>query len=175
MATNAGSNRTGFLLASLFLIGAFHSSIATGAVGVSTLKGINRIRIVIDDLTSDSTNAGITEDALRNRMELALKRIKVNVVPSGDEAATNRLFVPILYLSVSTSKAAGFHDFVIHLELLQAVTLARDPAIATSSATTWGALRFARVEESDYASKVRTLLTLMMEGFLDDYLSANAK
>jgi hypothetical protein len=175
MATSAGSSRTRFLLASLFLIGAFQTGVSRGAVGVGSLKGIDRIRVVVDDLTSDSTNAGITEDALRNRMEVALKRIKVNVVPSGDEAATNRLFVPILYLSVTTAKSDGFHDFVIHLELLQAVTLARDPAIKASSATTWSALRFARVQESDYAVKVRTLLTLMMEGFLDDYLSANAK
>src|ERR1700704_4440489 len=144
------------VLFSLSLIGALHSGAVMGAVGVNTLKGIERIAVVIDDLTSESTNAGLTEEALRNRMESALKRIKLNVVASSNQAESSRLFVPILYLSVETTKAGGFHDFLVHLELLQAVTLARDPAIKASSATTWSALRFARVEESEYANKVRT-------------------
>ena len=145
------------------------------AVGVNTLKGIDRIKVVVEDLTSDSTNAGLTEEALRHRIESALRRIKLNVVASSDGPDSNRLSIPILYFSVNATRANGFYDFLVHLELLQAVTLARDPAIKASSATTWSALRFARVEEADYANKVRTLLTIMMEGFLDDYLSANSK
>lgn len=159
---------------SLLLIALF-SHVSMASVGVNTLRGIDRVRVVVEDLTTDSTNFGVTEDALRNRIELALKRIKINVVESSDQAELNRFFVPILYLSVNTVKADGFHEFIVHLELLQAVTLARDPAIKASSATTWSALRFDRVAESDYANKVRTLVTIMMEGFLDDYLSANSK
>lgn len=159
---------------SLLLIALF-SRLAMASVGVSTLRGIDRVKVVVEDLTTDSTNFGVTEDALRNRIELALKRVKINVVESGNETELNRFFVPILYLSVNAVQTDGFHEFIIHLELLQAVTLARDPAIKASSATTWSALRFARVAESDYANKVRTLVTIMMEGFLDDYLSANSK
>lgn len=149
------------------LLMALFSRVAISSVGVNTLRGVDRVKVVVEDLTTDSTNFGVTEDALRNRIELALKRVKINVVESGD-------LVPILYLSVNSVKAGGFHEFIVHLELLQAVTLARDPAIKASSATTWSALRFARVAESDYANKVRTLVTIMMEGFLDDYLSANS-
>ncbi len=165
---------TGSLPVSLFLI-ALNSGVAGGSVGVNTLRGIDRVKVVVEDLTTDSTNFGVTEDALRNRIESALRRIKINVVESSDQTELNRLFVPILYLSVNAVKADGFHEFIVHLELLQAVTLARDPAIKASSATTWSALRFARVAESDYANKVRTLVTIMMEGLLDDYLSANSK
>jgi hypothetical protein len=168
-------NRMRFLLISLFLMAAFNSPVATASVGVSSLRGIDRIAIVIEDLNSDSTNSGVTEDALRSRIEFALKRVKINVVSSSDETGKNNLFVPILYLSLKTDRSDGFHEFVIHLELLQAVTLARDPKIKASSATTWSALRFARVRETDYANKVRTLLTIMLEGFLDDYLAANPK
>jgi hypothetical protein len=163
---------TGSLPVSLFLL-AINSSVAIASVGVNTLRGIDRVKVVVEDLTTDSTNFGVTEDALRNRIELALKRVKINVVESSEES--NRLFVPVLYLSVNAAKADGFHEFIVHLELLQAVTLARDPAIKASSATTWSALRFDRVAEADYANKVRTLVTIMMEAFLDDYLSANAK
>lgn len=163
---------TGFLPVVLSLI-VLTSGIAMGSVGVNTLRGIDRVKVVVEDLTTDSTNFGVTEEALRNRIELALKRVKIKVVESSDEL--NRFFVPILYLSVNAVKADGFHEFIVHLELLQAVTLARDPAIKASSATTWSALRFARVAESDYPNKVRTLVTIIMESFLDDYLSANPK
>jgi hypothetical protein len=148
------------------------SNVAAAGVGLTALRGIDKVVVVIEDLNSDSTRVGVTEDALRARIELALKRVKINVVPAN---GSNTLSIPVFYLSLKTERLDGFQNFVIHLELLQAVTLARDPSIKASSATTWSALRFARVAESEYPVKIRTLLTIMLEGFLDDYLAANQK
>jgi hypothetical protein len=153
----------------LLLALALSSGGAKAAVGIKTLRGIDKIKVVVEDLTSASSNPGVSEDSLRDQIELELKRIGIKLVNSDD------LLVPILYLSLTTQKTDGAHDFVLHMELLQAVTLARDPAIKASSATTWSTFRFARVDAVEFAKKVRTLLSLILEDFLADYQAVNPK
>lgn len=163
----------GTALIGLLLIGAFGSGVARAGVGINTLRGVDRIKVVIEDLTSDSTLAGITEDQLRTQSESALRQIGVTVIADSDGASAESLLIPVLYLSVTTDKTDGFHTFLIRLELLQAVSLARNPIIKASSATTWSAARFGRVNEQSYSSKMRTMLTIMLQSFQDDYLSVN--
>jgi len=163
----------GTALIGLSLIGALSSGVARAGVGINTLRGIDRIKVVIEDLTSESTIAGITEEQLRTQSESALRQIGVAVIRASDGASAESLLIPVLYLSLSTDRTDGFHTFLIRLELLQAVSLARNPMIKASSATTWSVARFGRVNERSYASKVRTSVTIMLQSFQDDYLSVN--
>src|SRR5262249_12612934 len=116
---------------------------------------------------------GVTEERLRTQAELALKQVGITAVADANNAGAESLLTPVLYLSLSTDRADGFHTFLIRLELLQAVSLARDPIIRASTAITWSAARFGRVDERGYAGKVRTLLTILLQSFQDDYLSVN--
>jgi hypothetical protein len=156
----------------LSVLGAFDSSVARCEAGINTLRGINTIHIVVEDLTADSRNGGITESDLQTQAELALKQIGINVTDSNSVAAKS-LFVPVLYLSLSTDRADSFQTFLIRLEFLQAVSLARNPRIKASSVTTWSTFRFGTVDEHSYASKIRTVLTIMLQAFQDDFLSVN--
>jgi hypothetical protein len=156
----------------LSVVGAFSSGSARCEAGISTLRGIDRIKIVIEDLSAESKKDGITEDGLLTQAELALKQIGVNVTDSNREGA-EPLFVPVLYLSVSAEGADGFQTFLIRMEFLQAVSLARDPTIKASSATTWSTFRFGKINERGYADKVRAVLTIMLQDFQDDFLSVN--
>jgi hypothetical protein len=165
--------RVGTALIGLFLTGAFGSGVARAGVGIGTLRGIDRIKVVIEDLAGDSTLAGVTEEQLRTQSESALKQIGVAVVVDSDGKSAESLLIPVLYLSLTTDRSDGFHTFLIRLELLQAVSLARNPTIKASSATTWSAARFSRVDERSYASKVRTILTILLQSFQDDYQSVN--
>ena len=165
--------RAATALIGLLLMGAFGSGVARAGVGINTLRGIDRVKVVIEDLTSDSTAAGVTEDQLRTQSESALRQIGVTLIAEAGGSSAESLLTPVLYLSLTTDRTDGFHTFLIRLELLQAVSLARNPIIKASSATTWSAARFGRVTEQGYAGKVRTILTILLQSFQDDFLSVN--
>jgi hypothetical protein len=78
-----------------------------------------------------------------------------------------------LYISLSTDRADGFQTFALRLEVLQAVSLARDPAIQASSATTWSTFRFGRIDERGYSGRIRSILTILLQSFQDDFLAVN--
>jgi hypothetical protein len=164
--------RIGSVLIVLSAVAAFGSSLARCEAGISTLRGIGRIKIVVEDLSADSRTDGVTESGLQTQAELALKQIGVNFAEPSSEVAGS-VFTPILYLSLSTDKADGFRTFLIRLEVLQAVSLARDPTMKASSATTWSTFRFGKVDEHGYANKVRTILEIMLQNFQDDFLTMN--
>ena len=164
--------RIGSVVIVLCVVAAFDSSLARCEAGINTLRGIDKIKIVIEDLTSDSTNNGVTESGLQAQAELALKQVGINVTDSNSKTADSP-FVPVLYVSLSTDRADGFQTFLMRLELLQAVSLGRDPTIKASSATTWSTFRFRKIDEQGYASKVKTTLTIMLQSFQDDFLSVN--
>jgi hypothetical protein len=151
-------------------MGAF-DSLARGEAGLNTLRGIDKIKVVIEDLNTDSTNYGVTESGLQAQAEHALRQ--VGIVTDSNATIPDSLSVPVLYVSLSADRADGFHTFLIRLDFLQAVTLARDPAITASSVTTWSTVRFGRVDEHGYAGRIRILLTIMLQKFQDDFLAVN--
>jgi hypothetical protein len=156
----------------LSVSGAFDSGLARCETGINTLRGIGKIKIAVEDLTADSRNEKVSEATLQNQAELALKQVGIEVTDAGSEAAQPSL-LPVLYVSLSTEKAEGFRTFLLRLEFLQAVSLARDPAIKASSVTTWSTFKFGKVEERAYAGKIHTVLTILLQDFQDDFLSVN--
>ena len=76
---------------------AFGWSVANAGVGFSALRGIDRIKVVIEDLTTDSTLAGVTKEQVRRQSELALRQIGVTVVADSDGAES--LLTPVLWFS----------------------------------------------------------------------------
>lgn len=164
--------RLGSVVIVLSVVVAFDFGVGRCETGIKTLRGIDRINIVIEDLTSDARNGGITESDLQAQAELALRQIGINVTDS-DSGAAKSSFVPILYLSLSAERVDNFQTFLIRMEFLQAVSLARDPTIKASSVTTWSTFRFGTVDEHSYANKIRAVLTIMLQTFQDDFLSMN--
>src|SRR5262249_24524704 len=103
----------GSVLIALSLMAGFGSSAARAGIGINTLRGIDRIKVVIEDLTADSTLAGVTEERLRTQAELALKQVGITAVADANNAGAESLLTPVLYLSLSTDRADGFHTFLI--------------------------------------------------------------
>jgi hypothetical protein len=165
--------RIEFVAIALSMFGAFGPGLARCEVGVSTLRRIDKIKVVIEDLTGASRNDGITESWLQAQSEFELRQVGINVTDPNGKVGES-LFVPVLYISVSADKSDGLVTFLIRLELLQAVSLARDPNITASSATTWSTFRFGRVHEHGYAKKVENMLNIMLQNFQDDFLSVNS-
>jgi hypothetical protein len=164
--------RIGPVVIVLSVVGTFNAGLARAEAGINTLRGIDTIKVAIEDLAADSTSGGVTEDGLRSHAELALKQVGVNLADSS-AGGPESLLVPVLYLSLSTDRADGFLTFLIRLEFLQAVSLVRDSTITASIATTWSTVRFGRVDEHGYASKVQSVLEIMLQSFQDDFLSVN--
>jgi hypothetical protein len=165
-------NRIRSVVIVLSMFAVFDAGSAKGEVGVSTLRGIDRITVVIEDLSGDSKNDGITESWLQAQAEFELKRVGINATDSNGKVSES-LFVPVLYISLSADNSEGLVTFLIRLELLQAISLARDPNITASSATTWSSLKFGKVDEHGYGKRVETMLNIMLQNFQDDFLSVN--
>ena len=88
--------RAATALIGLLLMGAFGSGVARAGVGINTLRGIDRVKVVIEDLTSDSTAAGVTEDQLRTQSESALRQIGVTVIAEAGGSSAESLLTPVL-------------------------------------------------------------------------------
>jgi hypothetical protein len=166
----AGANRIALILPAVFT-----AVVAHAGVGISSLRGIDRIKVVVEDLSSAAANPGVTEEGLREQIESHLKKAGIRLAEPDKSPEADSSLVPILYLALTTERTGGAHDFVLRIELLQHVTLARDPAIQASSASTWSTLRFGRAESTDFAKKVRTVLTVMLEDFLADFAAVNPR
>jgi len=94
-------------LIAVSLIAGFGSSGASAGIGINTLRDIDRIKVVIEDLTSDSTMAGVTEERLRTQSELALKHVGIRAIADSNTAGAGSLLTPVLYISLATGRLKG--------------------------------------------------------------------
>jgi hypothetical protein len=67
-------------------MGAFDPGLARAEAGLNTLRGIDTIKVAIEDLTADSTRDGVTE-GLQTQAELAVKEVGINVADRSAEGA----------------------------------------------------------------------------------------
>jgi hypothetical protein len=158
--------QTVVLLTALALTEGFCSAATKDAI--ETLRGIQRVKVLIERLDSDATNYGITESELRTQAELELRRTGIRVADSDD------LLAPTFYINLNIIRKDGFHAYHLEAELDQDVFLIRSPTIKAYGVGTWSSA-FLGVAFRDVAVAVRTDLARVLERFLNDYLSVNPK
>jgi hypothetical protein len=93
----------------------------------ATLKGINAVGVVIDELPADLSKEGVTAEALQTRLAERLREAHINV----DSAAKE--FVGLRVSSVRGGR--GPYAACMTIGLYQPVTLARNPAIRAAPQT----------------------------------------
>lgn len=165
--------QTGLVLMSLAVTVAFVSDVARAAGDSGTLRGIDKMSVLIEGLDSDSTNYGVTEQMLRTQVELELRRTGIKVV----EFKTAPTVPTTLYVWLAAMRHIGsrFHVYTINLELKQDAALRRNPQIIAFYATTWDKRSLNLISSDNYANNVRSTLSKLLDEFLNDYLSVNPK
>lgn len=139
-----------------------------------TLAGIASMRVVVGNLTTEATNAGLFQDALKAELELRLRQAGI-AIPSDYQVATNP-FIPYLYLRVTTTSGAqGLFGYSVELDFHQRVLLPRNVAV-TAWAITWSGTGFVGyVGIARLSIVVRSVITDASTEFLNAYLAANPR
>lgn len=148
------------------------------------LKGLSRVWVLVESLHPDLQNAGLTQEHLRQDIELRLRDAGINVV-SGKTSPGE----PFLYLELSllggpdeakpSRKRKGRKDssnppIYVRLELQQGVVLKRDPS-SSLIADTWHQTVIGYPEPGRAGEMCRMWVRELTDRFLNAYSSVNSK
>ncbi len=97
------------------------------ALDRATLRGVTAVNVVIDPLSPEIEKEGVTIDGLRMRLEEGLRNAGIPIDPAANTFLALRLR--------SVRAARGPLSIAITIGLYQPVTLVRDPAVRTATAT----------------------------------------
>jgi hypothetical protein len=129
----------------------------------ASLRGLNSVQVVVEDLALDVTQDGLNREQIKAAVEQQLQRAGIGVEQQADTA---------FYIHVGTMKTStGLYSYSLSLQLQQLVLLFRDPSLVTWG-TTWsldqvGSIAPANIEE------VASLITRGVNAFIADYQVAN--
>jgi hypothetical protein len=135
-----------------------------------TLRGLPGVLVVIENIKDDAQTAGLKVTELQTDVELKLVRAGIRVLPHDEWRVTPGR--PWLYVSVNTIKHLGSYFFSIDVQLKQDVTLPRQPAIVTSSAT-WEVGSIGYVQMEGLPPKIRESVGSYLDDFVSDYVAVN--
>lgn len=141
------------------------------------LRGLMGVQVVVEEIGRDLKNAGISEDAIKTKVELRLRTSGIRVLSEEERQAT--LGRPYLYVNVTSIVGDRDSDgdplmfaCSIDVSLSEDCTLLRFPL--SQSAETWEC-RGVGVVGSQKARGVYDLVLEYVDGFCNDYLAANPK
>ena len=137
----------------------------------ASLRGIKNVCTVIEVIDPGQGSAsGMSQDQLQSQVREKLRRAGI---PFDNDATT------CLYLSVrplpamgKNNKPIGLYAIDFKLEFMQAVTLARDPAIRAYAAT-WSVANLANVPAADVERTTREISIDLVDKFIRAYQSVN--
>ena len=103
----------------------------------SSLQGLQGVRVLVEDLTSEMEGEGVTQKTMQKEIETRLQGAGIRVLTQ--EEATQTPGEPYLYVNVNVTLSKGVEEacsYSIDLALIQNVTLVRNPR-QTTYAITW--------------------------------------
>ena len=102
----------------------------------ATLRGLEGVCVLIEDLTPEIEQAGLTKSQLQTDVELRLRQAGIPVLPQkeGGRMTTS----PCLYVGVGLWQIPSVpaYGLMIEVKVLQWVSLVRDPSL-TIGTRTW--------------------------------------
>lgn len=128
------------------------------------LKGIEKVNVVVGELTEDAKKIGLTEERIQTVTELRLRKEGIEVIEILESTSPGIC----LYISIGVVGGA----FSVSLGLNEAVYLERMPEVETIAATWHRGLTGTHGNSSDY---IVTALSALIDQFLNDYYKANPK
>lgn len=150
---------------------------AQTAMDRKSLRGLQGIVVVVEDLHPDAEQNGLTKSQVRTDVELKLRQAGIRVM--GAEESGQIPGSPYLYVNINTMKndvlygAFSTYTFCLQVAVKQDVTLKRDSDL-TVSATTWERQTLGTVEANDLPD-VRKILGEVIDRLINDYLAENPK
>lgn len=131
-----------------------------------SLKGLNGVAVIVEDLNPEEESAGLTEASIQTDVKLKLRLAGIQVV---DEALSHFLYVNVNVVTGSTD----YWPYNIDVEFLQDVRLVRDVSIIVA-AETWSVGMAGGISKAN-VHKIRDYIKDQVDKFINAYLSVNPK
>ena len=133
----------------------------------TTLKGIKHVAVLVEDVSPDMAQDGLTRSQIRTEVESRLRQSGITVVPSSPD---------FLYVRVGTWKIPGSPAYAVSItvEFRQQVSLVRDSTIPMASTATWGVDALGAFG-SDRLREIRPHVIDNVDKFTSAYLEQNPK
>jgi hypothetical protein len=164
------------VIAILMALIGFDPSLADAATPEQreSLRGLQGVEVVIEDIKSDAQADGLSQEALRTAVELILRSRGIRVLTPSERSAMPSK--PYLYVHVGTDKnSLGQYAFNARVELHQAVSLVhRSQHIVL--APTWSTPdKFRTVGQQTMRMWIINSIEPLVREFVDDFRAVNPR
>jgi len=142
------------------------------------LRGLERVYLVIEGISGADETAGMTEQLLREDVEVCLRGLGLAPLGAGEWLST--CGAPHVYVRVEVAEEApGEADagstagFAAAVQVREKVQLERDPEVKVL-APVWGSQSVGQVERTALQDGIRRTVGALLEEFVAAYERANA-
>ena len=143
------------------------------------LVGLKGVSVWVDELRTDKENYGLSKERLQIDVELKLRQNGIKVFserevlqsPGAPVLSISVMHQPVVYKDLRKAPVCACS---IHVQLIETMQLKRNPQIYCR-ASAWGHSMINAIPTEGFAENVRTGLSDLIDGFLNDYLAANPK
>ena len=133
-----------------------------------SLRGLQGVRIVVEDVDPQIVKDGLAKDQLYTDVELKLLMAGIKVLTEAE--ARMEKGRPWLYVNAAIMKTdSESYIYTIFIEFNQDVRLVRDPDVAVSTGT-WKVVHTGMAHK---ISHIRERVKMHVDEFVDAYLSVN--
>jgi hypothetical protein len=138
-----------------------------------SLRGISSVGIVVEDIGSDASTDGLSQDAIRAAAEMILRSKGIRVLPNIERTRSGS--TPYLYINVNTLKEElGLYVYAVNVDFKQIVGLLSKKG-AQAWGATWSASVVGAVGEANVRQIVADGVEPLVKDFANDFLLINPR
>jgi len=138
-----------------------------------SLRGISGVGMVVEDISSDASADGLSQDAIRSAAEEILRSKGIRILTNIERTRLGS--TPYLYINVNTLKEElGLYVYAVNVDFKQIVGL-----LSKKGAQAWGATWSASVVGAVGEANVRQIIAdgvePLVKDFANDFLLINPR
>ena len=139
-----------------------------------SLRGLQGIEVVVEELRPDAQGDGLSQEAIRAAVELILRSKGIRVLTQLERSATPAQ--PYLYVSVGIDKnSSGQCSFIARVELHQAVSVVQRPQQVMPAPTWLTVSKLRTVPQQNMRLWIINSIEPLVREFSSDFLAVNPR
>ena len=141
------------------------------------LRGVRSVYVLIEDLSEDAMDAGLTQGTLQTDVEVKLRTAGITVASDENRWLAENIPNITLYVNANIMKAAYTPNYAVNIsvEVWDLVILYRDGNPYFTTATIWSGAGLGLYGENWVRDDSRQKIKDYVDEFINDYLAENPK
>ncbi|WHZ30226.1 MAG: hypothetical protein OJF51_005029 [Nitrospira sp.] len=138
-----------------------------------SLRGISGVGIVVEDISSDASTDGLSQDAIRAAAEVILRSKGIRILTNIERTRLGS--TPYLYINVNTLKEElGLYVYAVNVDFKQIVRLLSKKGTQAWGAT-WSASVVGAVGETNVGQIIADGVEPLVKDFANDFSLINPR